>query len=143
MTVLNDTLYLDYAACVPLHPDVRAAMLPWLDCANPSSNHAPGRAAAAAVEQARETVAEWIGAQPEEIIWTSGATESNNLAILGALAGREPGHIVSSRIEHKAVLDPIKQLAAQGWRVTWLEPDAGGLIQADAVAGALQPDTAL
>lgn len=143
MTVLHDTLYLDYAACVPLHPDVREAMLPWLDCANPSSNHAPGRAAEAAVEQARSTIAAWVGAQPEEIIWTSGATESNNLAILGALAGREPGHIVSSRIEHKAVLDPIKQLASQGWRVTWLEPDAEGLIHADAVAGALQPDTAL
>lgn len=143
MTTLSDTLYLDYAACVPLHPDVRAAMLPWLDCANPSSNHVPGRAAAAAVEQARNTVAAWIGAQPEEIIWTSGATESNNLAILGALAGREPGHIVSSRIEHKAVLDPIKQLASQGWRVTWLEPDAGGVIHADSVADALQPDTAL
>ena len=143
MTILQDTLYLDYAACVPLHPDVRAAMLPWLDCANPSSSHAPGRAAAIAVEHARAIVADWIGAQSDEIIWTSGATESNNLAILGALAGRAPAHIVSSRIEHKAVLDPIRQLATQGWRVTWLEPDTDGLIHADAVAAALQDDTAL
>lgn len=143
MTTLGDTLYLDYAACVPLHPEVRDAMLPWLDSANPSSKHAPGRAAANAVEQARAAVAAWIGAQTDELIWTSGATESNNLAILGALAGREPAHIISSRIEHKAVLDPIRQLAAQGWRVTWLEPDAAGVIHADAVAEALQPDTAL
>ena len=143
MTTIGDTLYLDYAACVPLHPDVRAAMLQWLDCANPSSNHAPGRAAAEAVEQARATVANWIGARPEEIVCTSGATESNNLAIFGALAGRAPAHIISSRIEHKAVLDPIKQLASQGWRVTWLEPDAYGVVHPDAVADALQTDTAL
>ena len=136
-------LYLDNAASVPLHPEVRAALLPWLDCANPSSAHAAGRAAAAAVEQARAQVAGLLGAAPDELLFTSGATESNNLAILGVTDGRAPGHIVTSRIEHKAVIDPIRQLEARGWRVTWLEPDADGAITPAAVEAALQADTAL
>lgn len=139
----RDTIYLDHAASVPLHPVMREAMLPWLDCANPSSAHAPGRAAAAAVERARDQVARLLGAAPDEIVFTSGATESNNLAIFGATDGRAPGHVVTSRLEHKAVIDPIRQLESRGWRVTWLEPDAEGAITPDAVKAAMQDDTAL
>lgn len=140
-------IYLDYAATTPVDPQVLDAMLPWLreDFSNPASDHVPGRKARAAVEQAREQVAALIGATPEEIIFTSGATESNNLAIKGALEfrGLRDAHIVTTRIEHKAVLDTCRHLETQGVRVTYLKPDTHGRIEAAEVMAALTPQTLL
>ena len=113
---------------------------------NPSSaGHEYGRRARALVEKARAQVAAAIGARPECIVWTSGATESDNLAILGAARfhadrGR---HIVSAKTEHKAVLDPLKQLEREGFEVTWLKPDADGIVRPEQVRAALRADTQL
>ncbi len=143
------TIYMDYAATTPLDPQVAAKMAGHLTLdgvfANPASLHAPGRAARAAVEEARAQVAALVGAAPEEIVFTSGATESDNLAIKGLAHFRKDKgrHIVSSRIEHKAVLDACKQLEKEGFTVSWLKPDADGLIQPAAVEAALRPDTVL
>ncbi len=142
-------IYLDHAATTPVDPRVRDAMLRWLDDAdgfgNPASDHALGRRARAAVEAARAQVAALLGAQADEIVWTSGATESNNLAIKGALEFRAaPGaHVISSRIEHKSVVDTLRHLEAAGLRVSWLGPDAGGRITAEQVLSALRPETAI
>ncbi|HSW12147.1 MAG TPA: aminotransferase class V-fold PLP-dependent enzyme [Solimonas sp.] len=140
-------IYLDHAATTPLDDRALQAMLPWLREAhgNPASDHAFGRAARAAVEQARRQVAALLGAQAEEIIWTSGATESNNLAIKGALEfrGLRGAHVVSSRIEHKSVVDTCRHLESQGLRVSWLKPDAQGCIAVEQVLAALSPETAL
>jgi cysteine desulfurase len=140
-------IYLDHAATTPLDPAALQAMLPWLQggVGNPASDHAWGQAARAAVERARGQVAALIGALPEEIVWTSGATESNNLAIKGALEfrGLRGAHLVTARTEHKSVVDSVRQLESQGLRVTWLKPDAQGLIRAEQVLAALAPDTAL
>ncbi len=113
--------------------------------ANPASAHAPGRAARRAVEEARGQIAALVNAQAQEIVFTSGATEADNLAIKGvAHFERQRGrHIITSRIEHKAVLDACKQLEKEGFEVTWLKPDADGLIQPEAVQAALRPDTIL
>lgn len=146
-------IYLDYAATTPIAAEVFEAMLPYLKPdglhGNPASTHGPGFAARAAVEQARAQVAALIGAEPAEIIWTSGATESNNLAIKGALefrgfpkAGRAV-HIVTSRTEHKCVLDTCRHLETLGARVTYLKPDARGVVTPEAVLAAITPDTAL
>jgi cysteine desulfurase len=147
------TIYLDYAATTPVDPRVAAAMA---DCltdphaqANPASvTHGPGLAARQRVEAARAEVAALIGATPEEIIFTSGATEANNLALLGvaraaqrAKAGRS--HILSSRIEHKSVLDTCKQLEKEGFAVTLVEPDANGRVTVEAVRAAIRADTLL
>ncbi|WP_028080531.1 aminotransferase class V-fold PLP-dependent enzyme [Solimonas soli] len=146
---MNDMIYLDYAATTPLDPRVRDAMLPWLDAethfGNPASDHALGRRARAAVEQARAQVAQLIGAGADEIVWTSGATEANNLAIKGALEfrGLKGAHVVTSRVEHKAVLDTCRYLETQGTRVTYLTPQADGIVGVEQVLAALQPDTAL
>ncbi|MGB1563317.1 MAG: cysteine desulfurase family protein [Sinimarinibacterium flocculans] len=140
---------LDHAATTPLDPLVRAAMLDWLDDAggygNPASDHALGRRARAAVECARAQVATLLAAQPEEIIWTSGATESNNLAIKGALEfrGLERAHLVTTRIEHKAVIDTCRYLETRGVRVSWLDPASDGRIGVEQVLAALRPDTVL
>lgn len=145
-----DPIYLDYAATTPVDPCVIQAMSECLgaagDFANPASaTHVPGRRAQARVEHARAQVAALIGAQTAEIIFTSGATESNNLAILGvARANADRGrHIVSSRIEHRAVLDPCRRLEKEGFAVTYLLPDRDGRIAPDAVAAALRADTVL
>ena len=140
-------IYLDYAATTPVDAEVLDAMLPWLreGFANPASEHAPGRAARNAVEQARAQVAALIGAAPEEIIFTSGATEANNLAIKGALEfrGLRDAQIVSTRIEHKSVLDTCRYLETQGVRATYLKPDAQGHVSSAEVLAALTPQTAL
>ncbi len=142
-------VYLDYAATTPVDPAVAAVMSECLTLAgtfgNPSSAHAYGAAAARRVEQARAQVAALIGAAADEIVFTSGATESNNLAILGAaLAGADRGrHVVTMRTEHKAVLDPCKHLARLGGSLTYLTPAATGLITPEALAQALRPDTVL
>ena len=143
-------IYLDHAATTPLAPEAWAAMRHWLEpgggMGNAASTHAAGRVAQAAVQTAREQVAARIGAQPEEIVWTSGATESNNLAIKGAIEfqGRPRAHIVTSRIEHRCVLDACRWLEAQrGVRVTYLQPDRLGRIEPAQAIEALTPDTVL
>lgn len=141
------TLMLDYAATTPLAPGVVDAMLPWLTQAdgNPSSSHAAGQQARAAVEVARRQVAALIGADPARLIWTSGATESINLALKGVLAfrGEARAHLISSRIEHRATLETLRWLEQQGHRVTLLRPDRNGRHSVEQVLEALRPDTAL
>lgn len=142
-------VYLDYAATTPVDPEVAAVMSECLtrqgDFGNPSSAHAFGAAAAERVSVARAQVAALIGATPEEIIFTSGATESNNLAILGsALANADRGrHIVTLRTEHKAVLDPCRHLERNGAQVSFLTPGPGGVLTPEALRSALRPDTIL
>lgn len=143
-------IYLDYAATTPVDPRVADAMIECLrpDGAygNPASmGHDVGRRARALVEKARQQVAASIGARPECIVWTSGATESDNLAIFGvarfhADRGR---HLVTARTEHKAVLDPFKQLEREGFEVTWLKPGTDGIVRPEQVREALRPDTQL
>lgn len=143
-------VYLDYAATTPVDPRVAGRMAGCLTLdglfANPASrSHIYGWQAEDAVENARRQVAELIGADPREIVWTSGATEADNLAIKGALPflqsrGR---HILTSAIEHKAVLDTCHYLAGQGWRVTYLQPGPDGLITPALVEEAIEPDTVL
>ena len=146
----SDPIYLDYAATTPVDPAVAEAMGRCL--AEPdglgnasSATHVFGRRVAERIERARAGVAALIGAAPGEILFSSGATESNNLAILGAArANAHRGrHIVSSRIEHKAVLDPLKRLEKEGFAVTLLSPDRSGRVDPEAVRAALRPDTVL
>jgi len=144
------TIYLDYAASTPVDPRVADAMIECLrpsgEQGNPSSaGHEFGRRARALVEKARVQVAKAIGSRPECIVWTSGATESDNLAIFGVARfnvdrGR---HLVSSKTEHKAVIDPLKQLEREGFEVTWLKPGADGIVRPEQVQAALRPDTQL
>lgn len=142
-------LYFDYAATTPVDDRVIETMLACLGrhahFGNPaSSGHAHGQAARDRVEQARRQVAERVGADPQALIWTSGATESNNLALKGIAQGLDtPGHLITSQLEHKAVLDTVAELERQGWTVTRLAPDANGLIQPDRVDAALRADTRL
>jgi cysteine desulfurase len=143
-------VYLDHAATTPVDPRVAAAMAQCLtvegEFGNPASaSHAYGDAAGALVETARVQVAACVGAAPAEVVWTSGATEANNLAIFGvAQYYCEQGrHIVTARTEHKAVLDPCRELERRGWRVTRLAPDSAGVIDPGQVAEALQADTVL
>jgi cysteine desulfurase len=143
-------VYLDYAATTPVAPLVAARMAECLGrdgvFGNPgSSSHAYGEAALERVEAARAQVAATVGAEPAEVIWTSGATEANNLAIFG-IAQYHTGvgrHIVTVRTEHKAVLDPCRELERRGWRVTYLTPDRSGVLDPAQVAAALRPDTVL
>ncbi|MCM1512693.1 MAG: IscS subfamily cysteine desulfurase [Oxalobacter formigenes] len=141
-------VYLDYAATTPVDPRVAEKMIPWL-CDHfgnaASSSHAYGREAAQAVETARASVAALIEASPGEIIWTSGATESNNLAIKGAaLAYQDRGrHIITVATEHKAVLDTVQALQNQGFETTILTPGENGLITLAQLEQAIRPDTIL
>ena len=143
-------LYFDYAATTPVDERVIKVMVECLGFAgnfgNPaSSSHAFGQQARRSVEQARQQVAELVGAQAEQIVWTSGATESNNLALKGVAQARgvAGGHIITSQIEHKAILDTARQLQDAGVAVTYLVPDAEGLITAQAVSEAMRDDTFL
>jgi len=142
-------VYLDYAATTPVDPRVAAAMTECLTLTgvfgNPASQHHYGRLARARVESARAQVAALIGAAAPQIIWTSGATESNNLAILGTAraAARHGKHIITARSEHKAVLDPCRRLEQEGLRVSYLTPDRDGLIDPAQVRDALCADTVL
>jgi cysteine desulfurase len=144
------TIYFDYAATTPVDPRVAEKMgccLTAEGCfANPaSSSHIPGREARGLVETAREQIAATVGCRATEVIWTSGATESNNLAIKGAAHfHRDRGrHIVTSRTEHKAVLDTCRQLEREGYEVTYLTPGPDGVITAQQVAAAVRGDTVL
>jgi cysteine desulfurase len=140
-------IYLDNAASTKLHPDVQAAMAPCLaeQEGNPSSPHAAGRRARKRIEDARETVAAALGVDPKEIVFTSGATESNNLAIAGvaeALRGRGD-HVVTSAVEHPCVLGSCARLEARGFRVTRVSVDRDGRVDPAEVARAVTPRTVL
>ncbi|AKV09959.1 class V aminotransferase [Pseudomonas fluorescens NCIMB 11764] len=143
-------LYFDYAATTPVDERVILVMVECLgfsgNFGNPaSSSHAFGQQARQTVEQARQQVAELVGAQANQIVWTSGATESNNLALKGVAQARgvSGGHVITSQIEHKAILDTAKQLQDAGVAVTYLVPDEEGLITAQAVSEAMREDTFL
>lgn len=141
-------IYMDYGATTPVDPRVVDAMIPWLreHFGNPASrSHAWGWEAEEAVEKARVQVAELIGADPREIVWTSGATESNNLALKGAAQFYKSRgkHLVTVKTEHKAVLDTMRELERQGFEVTYLEVEEDGLLDLEKFKAALRPDTIL
>lgn len=143
---MKQQLYFDYAATTPIDPRVIEKMVACMqeDYGNPASrSHAYGWKAEQMVEEAREHVAALINADPREIIWTSGATESNNLAIKGAAQfyQRKGKHIITSKIEHKAVLDTCRQLEREGFEVTYLEPNKQGIIEVESVAKAMREET--
>jgi cysteine desulfurase len=141
-------IYMDYGATTPCDPRVVDAMIPWLreHFGNPASrSHAWGWEAEEAVERARTQVAELIGADPREIVWTSGATESNNLALKGAahFYSARGKHLITWKTEHKAVLDTMRELERTGFEVTYLDVQADGLVDIEAFKAALRPDTIL
>ncbi|MDV6378556.1 cysteine desulfurase family protein [Sporosarcina sp. GW1-11] len=144
---MRQAIYLDYAATTPMHPVVLKRFAEALHdtYGNPSSTHQAGREAKKLLEQARTSLARSIGASPNEIILTSGGTEADNLAIFGtANAMHEQGrHIITTEIEHHAVLNPCKQLESQGYEVTYLKPNQTGAISAEQVANALTDETIL
>ncbi|HEX5372343.1 MAG TPA: IscS subfamily cysteine desulfurase [Aquabacterium sp.] len=141
-------IYMDYGATTPCDPRVVDAMIPWLreHFGNPASRtHAYGWEAEEAVEKARVQVAELIGADPREIVWTSGATESNNLALKGAAQFYKTRgkHIITVKTEHKAVLDTVRELERQGFEATYLDVKDDGLLDLDVLKAAIRPDTIL
>ena len=141
-------IYMDYGATNPVDPRVAQAMIPWLTehFGNAASrSHAWGWEAEEAVEKARQDVAALIGADPREIVWTSGATESNNLALKGAahFYQSKGKHLITVKTEHKAVLDTMRELERQGFEVTYLDVQADGLLDLDAFRAAIRPDTIL
>ena len=146
--MLKLPIYLDYSATTPVDPRVAEKMIPWLveKFGNPASrSHAFGWEAEAAVEEARQEVAMLVGADPKEIVWTSGATESDNLAIKGAahFYSGKGKHLIIVKTEHKAVLDTCRELERQGFEVTYLDVLENGLIDLEMLKAALRPDTIL
>ncbi|MCA1979159.1 MAG: IscS subfamily cysteine desulfurase [Thiobacillus sp.] len=143
------TIYFDYSATTPVDPRVAAKMIPYLteDFGNPASrSHPYGWTAEKAVEEARANVAALVNADPKEIVFTSGATESNNLAIKGAAhfyAGTKGKHIITVMTEHKAVLDTVREMERQGFEATYLPVQENGLIDLDVLRAAIRPDTVL
>lgn len=137
-------IYLDHHATTPVLPEVVEAMRPfWSDnFGNPSSAHAVGRKARQALDDARERIAHMLEAHPDEIVFTSGATEANNLAIFG-LAGDPPGHILASPIEHPCVIEPLNQLAARGFEVEWLPVLRDGSVAVNELSHRVRSDTRL
>jgi cysteine desulfurase len=141
-------IYMDYSATTPVDPRVAEVMIPYLceKFGNPASrSHAFGWEAEKAVEQAREQVAALVNADSREIVWTSGATESNNLALKGAahFYQGKGKHIVTVMTEHKAVLDTVRELERQGFSATYLDPEPNGLVDLEKFKAALRPDTIL
>ena len=141
-------IYLDYAATTPMDPRVAEKMIPYLTehFGNPASrSHAYGWTAEQAVEEARAEVAALVNCNPKEIVWTSGATESNNLAIKGAthFYHGKGKHIITVKTEHKAVIDPCRELERQGFSATYLDPEENGLIDLEKLKAAMRPDTIL
>ncbi|KAB0584095.1 IscS subfamily cysteine desulfurase [Ideonella dechloratans] len=141
-------IYMDYGATTPVDPRVVDAMIPWLreHFGNPASrSHAWGWEAEEAVEKARQQVADLIGADPREIVWTSGATESDNLALKGAAHFyQDKGkHLITVKTEHKAILDTMRELERQGFEVTYLDVQPDGLLDLEAFKAAIRPDTIL
>nr|WP_282959120.1 IscS subfamily cysteine desulfurase [Azoarcus sp. L1K30] len=146
--MLKFPIYLDYSATTPVDPRVAAAMIPWLteQFGNPASrSHAYGWSAEKAVEDAREQVAALVNADSKEIVWTSGATESNNLAIKGAahFYKGKGKHVITLKTEHKAVLDTVRELEREGFEATYLDVQENGLVDLEAFKAALRPDTIL
>ena len=141
-------IYLDYSATTPVDPRVAAKMIPYITehFGNPASrSHPYGWTAEKAVENAREEVAKLVGADPREIVWTSGATESNNLAIKGAanFYSAKGKHIITVTTEHKAVIDTVRELERQGFEATYLDPEPSGLLDLEKFKAAIRPDTVL
>jgi len=141
-------IYMDYSATTPVDPRVAAKMIPYLTekFGNPASrSHAFGWEADEAVELARAQVASLVNADPKEIVWTSGATESNNLAIKGAahFYQGKGKHIITMRIEHKAVIDTVRELEREGFAATYLDPEPNGLLDLEKLKAAIRPDTIL
>jgi cysteine desulfurase len=148
VTAPHFPIYMDYSATTPIDPRVADKMIPFLreQFGNPASrSHAYGWSAEAAVEEARANVAALVGADTREIIWTSGATESNNLAIKGAahFYKTKGKHIITVKTEHKAVLDTVRELEREGFEATYLEPQDNGLISLEQLEAAMRPDTIL
>ena len=146
--MLKFPIYLDYSATTPVDPRVAEKMIPYLTelFGNPASrSHAFGWSAEKAVEEAREQVAALVNADPKEIIWTSGATESNNLAIKGAahFYSGKGKHLITVKTEHKAVLDTVRELERQGFEATYLDVQDNGLIDLEVLTAAIRPDTVL
>ena len=145
---VHTPIYLDYSATTPTDPRVAEAMIPYLTqhYGNPASRSHPfGWTAEKAVENAREEVAKLVNADPREIVWTSGATESNNLAIKGAanFYSGKGKHIVTIQTEHKAVIDVVRELERVGFEATFLAPEPNGLVDIEKFRAALRPDTVL
>ena len=147
---LNLPIYMDYASTTPVDPRVAEKMLEFMtldgDFGNPASrSHKYGWQAEKAVEEARSHVANLVNCDPREIVWTSGATEADNLAIKGVanFYASRGKHIITSKIEHKAVLDPCRQLERDGYEITYLDPNENGCITLDSIKAAIRPDTIL
>ncbi len=143
----SNRIYLDHAATTPVDPLVLEAMLPYLQgqFGNPSSLHYWGREARKAMETARQSVASNLGCKPDELYFTSGATEADNLAIFGVTDAlkRQGRHLITTSIEHAAVANACEKLEAQGWEVTWLPVDEEGFVAPETLATAIRPDTVL
>ena len=142
---MNRRVYLDHNASTSVHPEVVEAMLPYFGerFGNPSSVHAFGREAREGVETAREQIAHFLRVGKEEVVFTSGGTESDNMAIKGVVAARRQGHIITSRIEHHAVLRTCQSLETGGFDVTYVSVDGHGMVDPDEVRRAVRPDTIL
>lgn len=144
---LHLPIYLDYAATTPVDPRVAGVMIPYLTekFGNPASPHVYGQVAEEAVERAREQVAGLVNVDPKEIVWTSGATESNNLALKGAahFYQNKGRHVVTMKIEHKSVLDTVRELERQGFSATYLDSEPNGLIDLEKLQAALRTDTTI
>ena len=144
---MDKAIYLDHASTTPTDPEVVQAMLPYFseDFGNPATVYSLGLSAASAVQQARESIAGVIGADPDEIYFTSGGTESDNWAILGtADAQQKKGkHLITSAVEHHAVLETMEYLEKRGWEFTKVPVDSGGLVDPEDVRKAIRPDTVL
>jgi cysteine desulfurase len=140
---MDRRVYLDHNASTPVHPEVLAEMLPFFaeHFGNPSSVHAFGREARAGLDTARERVARFLRVAPEELVFTSGGTESDNLGVKGLAWARGRGHLITSKIEHHAVLRACQWLETQGFAVTYLNVDGYGMIDPDDVKRAIRPDT--
>src|SRR5436309_15774449 len=140
---MSRSVYLDHNASTPVHPDVVAEMMPYFHdgFGNPSSIHGFGRAARDAVDVARERVGRFLAVAPEEIVFTSGGTESDNFGVKGLALARGRGHIITSKIEHHAVLRTVQALETQGFTATYLPVDEAGRVDPDDVRKAIRPDT--
>ena len=142
---MNRQVYLDHNASTPVHPEVVDAMLPYFSerFGNPSSVHGFGRAAREGLESAREQIAHFLRVGKEEIVFTSGGTESDNMAVKGVALARRSGHIITSKIEHHAVLRAVQNLETMGFTATYLDVDGFGMVDPDALRRAIRPDTIL
>ena len=142
---MNRHVYLDHNASTPVHPEVVDAMLPYFSerFGNPSSVHGFGRAAREGLETAREQIAHFLRVGKEEVVFTSGGTESDNMAVKGVAMARRSGHIITSKIEHHAVLRAVQYLETVGFSATYLDVDGFGMVDPDALRQAIRPDTIL